>query len=127
MTLTGEELADIDKLLARMEKNARAWRFCRWFLIGAGLLLVGMALWVLTLAESCWKTPILTEPGHNVTGADLLFERLTAMGFCVLYVIAIFQGFFGVCVVLSILLRWNKGRRDALLIKLARSYIEAQR
>ena len=69
MLLTHKELADIDKLLGRMEKNARVWRFARWILIAAALFSLGMAVWAFTIAQSCCNTPTLAEPSENVIGA----------------------------------------------------------
>jgi len=58
---------------------------------------------------------------------NLLLERWTVMSFCVLYVVAASQAYLAAWLMSASIVNWNKGRRNRLLIKLARSYIEGQR
>jgi hypothetical protein len=123
MPLAKEELAEVDKLLGQMEKNARAWRFTRWLLIGCGLLTIGLAVWLFMLGVSILKSAIPVEPSSSVSSVDLLMPMM----FCQAYTLGIILGCFGVSVLCSSLVNWNKGRKDGLLIKLVRSYVEGQR
>ena len=122
MPLTHDELADIDKLLGRMEKKARSWRIFRWVFLGAGLLFAGQAVWIFTLL----KTTISPEFSNTVSNFDLLLEQSRAKGFCIGYVLAIFLTGLSSWILVTALANWNKGRKDGLLIKLARSYVDEQ-
>ena len=90
MPLTNEELAAIDKLLGRIEKNARAWRFTRWLFLGFGLLSAGLAFWLFWVWGTGWMAAIPSEPSNNVTSVNVLVERCLVMGLCVGYVSAMF-------------------------------------
>ncbi|MCD4823040.1 MAG: hypothetical protein K8S55_00395 [Phycisphaerae bacterium] len=109
MSLTHDELTDIDKLLGRMEKKARSWRIFRWILLGAGLLFAGQAVWMFNLL----KTAISPE--------------FSTRSFCIGYVLAIFLTGLGSWLLTVTLIAWNKGRNEGLLIKLAKSYVDEQR
>jgi len=127
MPLTSEELAGIDKVLGRIEKKARPWRTCRWFLVPLGLFTTGLGFYALMSAQRCWEALTFTEAGHNVTHAELL-ERIMVLGFfCKLYVAGTIVGLTGIAALAIALENWNKARRDGLLVKLARSFVEEQR
>ena len=127
MHLTNEELADAEKLLARMEKNARAWRWARFVLLGMGIILLSVVVWEFVFWQTVLNTAIPIEPGNAVTAADLLRERHTVTNICMHFAVAIFHAVLVACLLSIALGHWNKGKRDSLLVKLARSYVDGQR
>ena len=53
MKLTAKEL----KLVARLRKYERQWRYTRWVLIVGGLVLIGMWAWMLYYVSTSTQTP----------------------------------------------------------------------
>jgi len=124
MPLTTDDLADIEKMLGRIEKNAEPWQFTRWVLLLFGILFVGLACWSFTIAQTFWTQEI---PKEHVTGTDLYWERNNTMMFCACYMNSILSGVLGFSALCCSIPNWSKGKRDGLLVKLARSYVEEQR
>lgn len=57
MALTKEELTDIDKLLGRLEKNAKSWKLTFCIQVGFGIMFVALYLWGLQVCLDLYKSP----------------------------------------------------------------------
>lgn len=126
MPLTNEELAEVDKLLGRMEKNAKKWRVQRWISMVIALLILGMGCWTIMLAMTVLpKNP--DDPFKTVTHLDLANDRMWLSIFCSGLVNGMIVTLTGVGGLIYTLGNWNKGKKDRLLAKLARSYVESLR
>lgn len=82
---------------------------------------------VYVMANALWQSTIPTAPGDKVDAFDLLMARNVIVYFCMFYGVAILQACMAASLVCHALGNWNKGNRDGLLIKLARSCVELQR
>ena len=119
MPMTQDELVDLDKLLCRMMKEARGWRFMRWFGLVMGIFLIGLT--VLQLS-TLWNFVEIKDANEPVNASDLILVK----ALCLCAPAAIFTMATGMGVVIYSLTRWRKGRRDVLLIRMAQSWLESQ-
>ena len=126
MPLTHDEMTDLDKMLARMEKNAKAWVFMRWLCLACGVGLLGMGAWLWQQQTKAWSG-LTPDDNGPVDALDLMLANILLMHCFVCYVLALTHAGLGGCVVAGTLARWRKGKRDRLLVKMARSWMESQR
>ncbi|MBI5725204.1 MAG: hypothetical protein HZA50_14690 [Planctomycetes bacterium] len=150
MALTGKELADVDKLLGRMEKNTRKWKFNFCIRLFFGMAFGALSAWLGFESYKFDKDAILSgmenppsitvpssmpasNPKSTVIHLDtfnritiqskIVYMRLAAHAHTLMMICSLMAGFLiGASIHLLI-----KEKRDLLLIKLARSYLETQR
>ncbi len=127
MPMTENELADLDTLLLRLEKKAKAWTWGRWMIVVMGLLLLGLAAWALTMqVPHAWRAGMQKDVGTHVGAFELLWARNSAVYICLSLGAVVFYGALGGILLTSSLCRWRKGRNDLLLVKMARAWLESQ-
>jgi len=126
MPMTENELADLDKLLRRMEKNAKAWIWARWMVIVLGLLILGFGAWLLIRMPDVWRAGMPKDFGTHVDAFELLWARHSAIYICLSLAAGLVQVALGGIILTSSLGRWRKGRNDRLLVKMARAWLESQ-
>jgi len=126
MQLTSEELDGIERLLARREKVARYWRHGRWIALAGGLWLIGMAVYLYTIAMKSWWLAIPADTESARYGVTSLHVSC-AMSYASTFTAAVLQFTMGAFLVASGLAHWNRGRDNLLLIKLARCFVDSQR
>ena len=120
MPLTNEELAEADKQLTRMEKKAKTWRIERWVNLLGGLGFAGTAIFLFHYVWTGWNSEFPGVPTGKISGIDSVFLWM-------LNIMAIIHVSLAVRFVGYAVNNWNKGKRDYLLARLARSYVESQR
>ena len=126
MPMTENELADLDKLLLRMEKKAKAWTYARWMVIVLGLLILGCGAWLLLKLPDAWVAGLPKDVIAPVGGFELLWARHSAIYICLLLGSGLVQVVLGGIALTSSLCRWRKGQNDRLLVKMARAWLESQ-
>jgi len=126
MPMTKDELADLDKLLRRMEKKAKAWTWARWIPVVLGLLILGCGAWLLLKLPHAWVAGISKDSSKPVDASDLMFARLSTIYVCLLLAAGLVQVVLGGIMLTSSLCRWRKGHHDLLLVKMARAWLESQ-
>ncbi len=124
--MTENELTDLDKLLLRREKIAKAWTFARWMNVVLGLLVLGCGVWLLMKAPDAWRAEVTRDVSTPVDAFDLMSTRNSTIYCCLLWVVGIFHGTLGGILVASSLCHWRKGHHDLLLVKMARAWVESQ-
>jgi hypothetical protein len=122
-----DELVGLDKLLLRMEKNAKAWTYTRWLSVVFGLLFLVGGAWLLMKLPDAQRAGIPKDFSAPVDAFGLMVARQSAIDFCMLWALGLFQVAFGVNLLTSILCRWRKGHHDRLLVKMARAWLESQK
>jgi len=126
MPMTENELGELDKLLRRMEKNAKAWTYTRWLSVVLGLLFLGLgAEWLLMKLPDAQRALMPRDFSAPVDAFDLLSTINSAIDICMLWALGLFQVAIGVNLLTSILCRWRKGHHDLLLAKMARTWLES--
>ncbi len=126
MPMTHDERADLDKLLRRMEKKAKAWTFARWMVIVLGLCFLGSGAWLLLKLPHAWVAGIPKDFSAPVGAFELLWARHSAIYICLSLAAGLVQVVLGGITLTSSLCRWRKGRNDRLLVKMARAWLESQ-
>ena len=126
MPMTENELADLDKLLRRMEKNAKAWTYTRWLVVVLGLIFLGGVAWLMVKQPAFFPTLMPKDSNSPVTAFDGWSARDTAMVCCVVWTAWVFQLSLGGIMLTSSLCHWRKGQNDRLLVKMAQAWLESQ-
>jgi hypothetical protein len=128
MPFTKEELAQAEKLLARMEKDARSWAWARWLLIANGVVFLGASAWFNSTIEqintaqfeNLSRLAATTRPGFTVLPIDLMQVQTVSVMYTMLLILTLLASASIVAGVIG----WRKGRRDLLWVKIARSYLQ---
>ena len=123
MPLTRDEAVELDKLLAQLDKRNRGWWLTRWVVLVMGLMWVVLTLWIF---GSAWQTArtLIALPNNPTAAAsalDVVLVSNSAMNVCFHVIIGFWTIQVSVWLIGFALGNWRKGRRDELLIKLARS------
>ena len=123
MPLTNEEVAQIEKLLAQMEKNARATRRLRWFFVGLGVAMIGGGMWVINLFVHVMTEPFVSS--LPTTPQELEHQRMLTVILTLVIVPAMIMFWHAGSIIVHGFTAPSKS--DLLLIKLAKGYMESQR
>ncbi len=127
MPMTENELADLDKLLLRLEKKAKGWTWGRWMNVVLSFLLLGVAAWILTMqVPDAWRAMTSRDFIAPINASDLWRARGSTMYLCLGYGLAAFFGLCGGIAMTHTLCHWRKGHHDLLLVKMARAWLESQ-
>jgi len=126
MPLTRDELADLERMFVRMEKGARAWAIARWFALALGVVWLALGAWFFVLLHKAWRVWMSEGPSAYVDAHELWAMCRAAVHICPLWLFGVLLSILGGWMTISSLARWRKGRQDALLIKMARSWMESQ-
>ncbi len=126
MSLTQEEVVELDKFLTRMEKRNRGWWLTRWLLLAAGLLQIAIGVAVLKSGLDAAPALPVEKPTATISALDMYSANLSVMNVCIGYVIGLFSMSIGIFVIGFCLFHWRRDRRDRLLVKFARSCLAAQ-
>ena len=136
MPLTPEELTAAWKLASKTEKNARSMRYGIWGLVFVAIAIMGLGAYCLKMNLELIRGPLaprvadLQATTKPVTKGELSIEskslemrsfsyaNLFALGFVFLAMGGFFLG--------SIPALWVRRKREALLAKVLRSYLEQQ-
>ena len=139
MSLTDEELDYAEKLLNRMEKKARTWKYMRWLVLLASVGGMGGGVYGTTVTLEWQRKPLsgLDFPdgaaGNTspVTRSELRSElaliQLQCNLFCQFFWTSQVLSVGGVVIMIATTASWNKGKRDALVAKIARTCILEKR
>ena len=126
MPMTENDLADLDKLFRRMEKNAKAWTVGRWIEVVFGLLFLGGGAWLLVEQPVFLPALLPRDFSKPVDTLSLMLAQGSAISYCLVWAACMIQLYFGSTLLISSLARWNKGRNDRLLVKMGRAWLESQ-
>ena len=121
MSLTQEEVVELDKFLTRMDKRNRGWWVFRWMMLGTALLLAGAGLSAINAASKIAPAFPPKDPLASVVALDVHFAIQRAMDFYILGAIGFVAMSMGVFGIVITLVHWRRQTRDRLLVKLARS------
>jgi len=127
MPMTEDELAELDKLLLRLDKNAKALKYTRWLEVVMGLVFLGFGAWSLMKLPDDYMAGIPKDFSAPVDAFAICSARISAIDFCTVLVTGLFYWAIGVFLLVGILCRWRKGHNDRLLVKMARAWLELQK
>jgi len=124
--MTEDELGELDKLLLRMDKKAKAWTWARWLPVVLGLIFLGGGAWLMVKQPAFFPTLMPKDSNSPVTAFDGWSASNTAIACCVVWTAWVFQLSLGGIMLTSSLCHWRKGHHDLLLVKMARAWLESQ-
>ena len=140
MSLTNEELAELEKLLTQRRRAAWDWKFGRWVIVVGGLFFLltaaYMSVWQWPRTFQAWeelgRIP-WSHPVHRVDleilelRGDLQTAKWEVLTLCKMQFYVLSSAMIGSFLLASGLAHWRKDKRDVLLIKMAQTYLEEQR
>ncbi len=125
MPMTPDELVRLDKLLCRLDRNARAWSVTRWIITVFGLVFVGLGMWHFMMLPKGWHD-LIPQVDGIVDTYSLMSANEAVLNYCLLWAMSVINAVLGGFLMASALCRWRKGHQDGLLLKMARSWLESQ-
>lgn len=132
MDLTPGDTKVAQKVLRRLERRAREWKWTRWIGLCAAGVMLGLAAWTFWRARPACPVPAgLSENrlnGGAISALELkLYAYTTAMLWSMavsLVTLGIMMGSFGSVYLVLLLANWNRHVCDALLAGLLRAELE---
>lgn len=121
MPLTREEMADIDRMLSRMDRKARRCR--SWGPVLGGVVSLGSAAYMFRMAANAYSWMVPEPP---IDPLDVLVVVYGGMGAVVAYFFGLGTLLVGIWMLMSLPDLWEKGHRDRLLVRMARCWLETQ-
>jgi hypothetical protein len=116
MPLSEKEVTDIERLLARIGRNAKAWKFTRWIGIVFGPVMIALAIWLFSITQN-----------DIADGVEKNIARIQAEMSYKLYLLAFVNVFIGIQLTGFSLFNWGKWKKDALLVRLAQACLETNK
>ncbi len=126
MPLTREEMADIDRMLSRMDRKARDRQWERWIGVLNIPLSFAFAAWSFWLAAKAWGLILPPDSDPQVSPLDLVFAVTGGMGVVATSILGFGGLLSGVTTLGTLPDWWNRGRREHLLVRMARCWLETQ-
>ena len=124
MPLTEDESKFVQKWLRGMEKFADSWAWTRWILVAMSVFLLAMAGIYASLAgrfspenSALAHLSIYAAPDQMVAALKDARNENHFYLFFQMHLVA------GIAILMVVLLRWNRGRRNKLLARLLREYL----
>ena len=115
-------------MLAHMEKDAKSWRSTRWVVVLMAGVCVIAGLWMGSGTVDRFQRAFTAESaGAPVTGLDLAVSSVDLVGLLTFWAGWVFLLALGGVLLVHTLSKWHKGRREEMLIKMARSWVESQK
>ena len=119
MNLTPEEMAELEKMIVRMGKKAREWRWSRWIQLLIAVVNLAMGVWL----AGTWmelNTTVPKDPGAAVVQMDLwMSQQSTFVGAGGLFLVGLGASQAGWA-----LGHWRKSDRESLLANVLRCWME---
>jgi hypothetical protein len=132
MELTDDDLAEAEKLLAKVERNARAEEYCRWLYLITGVTFLWAGVWLYgntaELAKDVdYAPPTTTGSANQVTQAELVMARRLDREYLLDIVLSWVALWGGMSMLGLFLSRWGNPKKHILLAKLARCHLQSLR
>jgi len=124
MPLTDDEMSETGKLLTRMEKNARPWRYTRWLGVVFGPVMFACGVWSLKMSLDGANSMLLSELPKSYGPADIRMDQMLLLNSSIAFAGGMILIFIGIQLAGWAVGNWRRHKRDCLLIKLAWSYLE---